>query len=117
MDQVRQLMESLEGSISCSGRYPAWEYRPDSPLRRLMVQVFEDQYGRRPDVTMIHAGLECGIFSGGIEDLDCMSMGPDMTGIHSPAEELDVASVERVWNYLLEVLSRMTQRKQEKEKE
>ena len=109
VDQVCQLMESLDGSISCSGSYPAWEYRPDSPLRRLMVQVFEDQYGRRPEVTMIHAGLECGIFSGGIEGLDCMAIGPDITGIHSPAEALDIASVERVWNYLLEILSRMTQ--------
>ena len=109
MDQVRQLMESLGGSISCSGEYPAWEYRADSPLRRLMVKVFEDQYGRRPEVTMIHAGLECGIFSGGIDGLDCISIGPDIKGIHSPAEALDIASVGRVWDYLLEILSRMTQ--------
>ena len=108
VDQIRQLMESLGGSISCSGGYPAWEYRADSPLRRLMVKVFEDQYGRRPEVTMIHAGVECGIFSGKIDDLDCISIGPDMEGIHSPAEALDIASVSRVWDYLLEVLSRMT---------
>ena len=109
VDRIRRLMESLGGSISCSGAYPAWEYREDSPLRRLMVKVFEDQYGRTPEVTMIHAGLECGIFSDGIDGLDCISIGPDIKDIHSPDEALDIASVERVWNYLLEVLSRMTQ--------
>ncbi len=107
VEQIGQLMKSLGGSISCSGNYPAWEYRPNSVLRRLMTEVFEEQYGRKPEATMIHAGLECGLFSATLKDLDCVSIGPEMKGIHSPDEELDIASVGRVWDFLLEVLKRM----------
>lgn len=108
VEQIGQLMKSLGGSISCSGSYPAWEYRPDSALRRLMVGVFEDRYGHKPESTMIHAGLECGLFSAALKGLDCVSIGPSMKGIHSPDEVLDIASVGRVWDFLLEVLKRMS---------
>ena len=54
----------------------------------------------------IHAGLECGILASKIPDLDCVSMGPDMSGIHTTEERLCISSVERMWNYLLELLKR-----------
>lgn len=60
------------------GDYPAWEYRHDSPLRDIMVDVFEEQYGRKPVIQAIHAGVECGLFAGKLPGLDCVSFGPDM---------------------------------------
>ncbi len=107
VEQIECLMESLGGSLKTMGEYPAWEYRPDSPLRDLMVEVFEDQYGRKPVIQAIHAGVECGLFAGNLPGLDCVSFGPDMKGIHTPKEVLDAASVLRTWEYTLEVLKRL----------
>lgn len=101
------LMESLGGTVTCSGDYPAWEYRQESPLRDIMVKVFEKQYGRKPEIQAIHAGVECGLFAGKIKDLDCVSFGPDIFDIHTPKERLSIESVERVWRYLLRILKEM----------
>ena len=89
------------------GAYPAWEYRKDSPLRDLMIRVFERLYGRKPVVEAIHAGLECGLFSGKLPGLDCVSFGPDMQDIHTTRERLNIASAARTWNYLLAVLKEL----------
>lgn len=98
------LTEELGGSVKISGAYPAWEYRKESPLREHMCATFERLYGRPMQVEAIHAGLECGLFAGGIPGLDAVSFGPDMRGIHTPEESLSVSSVARTWEYLREVL-------------
>ena len=90
-----------------SGQYPAWEYRKQSRLRDVMVQTFAELYGREPVVEAIHAGLECGIFSGKIPGLDCVSFGPDMQDIHTTREKLNVGSVNRTWEYLLAILKKL----------
>ena len=61
-------------------------------------------YDKKPQVLVIHAGLECGIFAGKIEGLDCVSIGPDNFDIHTPAEHLSISSTVRVYEYILEVL-------------
>ncbi|MBQ6807006.1 MAG: aminoacyl-histidine dipeptidase [Lachnospiraceae bacterium] len=90
--------------IELSGEYPGWAYREDSPLRDTMVRVYEEMYGKKPKIQAIHAGLECGLISDKIPGLDCISYGPDMQDIHSVNEKLCISSVQRVWEYLLEVL-------------
>lgn len=100
------LMEQLGGTVAFAGDYPAWEYKADSALRELMTAVFREQYGRDPKIEAIHAGLECGLFSGKLSGLDCVSIGPDMHDIHTPRERLSIASTQRVWKYVLEVLKR-----------
>ncbi len=107
VSRLANLMEILGGKVECDGAYPAWEYKPDSKLRTLMVEVFKELYGREPGVEAIHAGVECGLFAGKLPGLDCVSIGPDMKDIHTPNESMDVASVARTWNYVLEVLKRL----------
>ena len=75
-------------------------------MRDLMVEVFEEQYGRKPEVSGIHAGLECGVFAKKIKNLDIVSIGPDIADIHTPNERLDIASAARVWEYVKEILRR-----------
>lgn len=104
--RVGTLVEQLGGKVCRSGDYPAWEYRRDSVLRSRMTEIFEEQYGYAPKIEAIHGGLECGLLCGKLPDLDCVSIGPDMEGIHTARESLSVASVQRVWNFLLEVLKR-----------
>lgn len=103
-DTLRDICKKYNCDISFRSPYPAWEYKAESALRDAMADVYRKMYGKELNVTAIHAGLECGIFCGKIEGLDCVSLGPDMYDIHTPAERLSISSCERVWNYLLRVL-------------
>jgi len=105
-ERLECLMGQLGGSVTVSGDYPAWEYRRESVLRERMTEVFREQYGRDPKVEAIHAGVECGLLCGKIPGLDCVSIGPDLEEIHTPRERMHIASVQRVWKFVLEVLKR-----------
>ena len=107
VDRLRCLAVQLGGTAAVSGDYPGWEYRQDSPLRNLMVEVFTQQYGHAPKVEAIHAGVECGLFAGKLPGLDCVSFGPDLTDIHTCRERLHISSVQRVWTMVIELLGRM----------
>ena len=100
-----EIAERMGASASVRNEYPGWAYRKDSPLREKMVRVYEEMYGKKPVLEAIHAGLECGILAGKIKDLDCVSIGPDLENVHTAQESMSVDSVERVWNYLLDVLT------------
>jgi len=103
--KVELLTKYLGGSIEFQGDYPAWTYARNSKLRELCVNIFKEQYGYEPQIQALHAGLECGILSGKLEGLDCISFGPNQIDIHTPGERLDIASVGRVWEFLKAVLA------------
>jgi len=107
VERLRCLMGQLGGSVDVSGDYPGWEYRQESPLRDLMTKVFTEQYGYEPKIEAIHAGVECGLFAGKLPGLDCVSFGPDLTEIHTFRERMHIASVQRTWKLLTEVLHRL----------
>ena len=106
IQQLAEICGKLGGSCEVMGEYPAWEYKADSPLREIMTEVYLEQYGRKPAVEVIHAGLECGLLSGKLDGLDCVSFGPDIVDIHTTREKLSIPSVQRTWKLLLEVLKR-----------
>ena len=103
--KVTLLVEQLGGRVDFQGDYPAWPYARNSKLRDLCVEIFKKQYGYEPKIEMMHAGLECGILSGKLEGLDCISFGPNQYDIHTPKEHLDIASAARVWEYLKAILA------------
>ena len=103
--QVNQLTEMMGGSVDFAGDYPAWPYARNSKLRDQCVQIYKEQYGEEPKVELLHAGLECGIFAGKIEGLDCISFGPDLIDIHTPNEHMSISSVQRVWEFLKALLA------------
>ena len=105
--RIGTLMTQLGGTIKVEGDYPGWEYKKDSRLRDLMIDVFKEQYGKEPTVEAIHAGLECGMFAGKIPGLDCVSIGPNLDQIHTIRENMSISSVQRVYEFVLEVLKRM----------
>ena len=96
--------ESAGGKGETRDEYPAWNYRRESKLRDRMKRVYQEMYGREPEVITIHAGLECGLFVGKAPELDCISFGPELLDVHSVNERMNIESVERSYNYLLEVL-------------
>ena len=104
LDKLRELAAFYGGSYSQMGEYPAWEYRKDSALRDTMVRIYRQMFGKEPEVLAIHAGLECGLLGQKIPGLDCVSIGPQMHDIHTSREKLEIASTERTWRFLLEVL-------------
>lgn len=103
--QVEELAKVLGAETKIISEYPAWQYDPDSQLRKVMEDIYTDMYGKAPVVFAIHAGLECGMFLGKRPDLDCVSIGPNIRDVHSFDERLDIASTERTWNYLKNILS------------
>jgi dipeptidase D len=107
VDRVACLTAQLGGSIRVVGDYSGWQYQQESPLRELLTEVFREQYGYEPKIEAIHAGVECGIFAGKLPELDCVSIGPDLTEIHTCRERMHIASVQRLWALLLETLKRM----------
>lgn len=104
-DKVTQLAELLGGSADYSGEYPAWPYARVSALRDQAIAVYKEQYGVEPKIELLHAGLECGIFSDKIPGLDCISMGPDLFDVHTPNERVSISSVQRVWEFLKALLA------------
>ncbi len=109
VEKLRSFIGFLGGKLTLDSDYPSWEYREDSPLRDIMVEAFKEMYGREPIITSIHAGLECGLLSEKIPGADMVSVGPDLENVHTPDERMNVASVERTWNYLLSVLKKLGQ--------
>lgn len=106
--KLELLTKMLGGTVDLAGDYPSWPYARNSKLRDLCVEVYKQQYGKKPRVETIHAGLECGILSSKVPGLDCISIGPDMMDIHSPKEKLSISSTARVWEFLKAALATKT---------
>lgn len=105
-ERLLMLTEFLGGAMTVYGDYPAWEYKADSKLRELMGECYRDLFGKEPKIQAIHAGLECGLFSGKLPGLDCISFGPSNFDIHTPKERLSISSTERVFQLIVEFLRR-----------
>lgn len=106
-EKLTVLAEYMGGSIEVRGNYPGWEYQPKSFIREVFTEAYRDLYGKEPQIQAIHAGLECGLLSGKIPGLDCIALGPDMSGVHTTEERLSISSTKRTWELLLEALKRM----------
>ena len=92
--------------LALTGDYPGWEFREVSPLRERIVSCYRELYNAEPLVCGVHAGLECGILISKKNDLDCVSIGPNILNIHTTGEKLDLKSVERTRKLLFEVISK-----------
>ena len=105
--RLEELARFYDAESASKGDYPAWEYKKDSALRDTMLRLYRDMYGKEPQVVAIHAGLECGLLSEKLPGLDCVSIGPEMHDIHTSRERLGIASTERMWKYIQEVLKNL----------
>lgn len=103
-DRFTAFLNLFGASVSRVGNYPGWAYKQDSALRNTVIEVYKKQYGKEPVIEAIHAGLECGMFTEKIEDLDCVSIGPDLRDVHTPDEWMSIASAQRTWDFVLGIL-------------
>lgn len=111
LSALSEKMSKLSTSMNCmcesTGFYPPWEYKENSQLQDICTRVYEEMFGSFPEIEAIHAGLECGIFSAKIKDLDCISIGPDMYDIHSVNERLSISSTKKLFEYLVEIMKNL----------
>lgn len=106
-DQLQYLAEFIGGRYWYDGEYPHWSYRADSRLRDIVAESYRDLFGKEASIEAIHAGLECGLISEKMPDLDIVAIGPDSIDIHTPDEHVCIPSVERCYRLVCDVLSRI----------
>ena len=108
-DEVASMVESvfsLAGAkVELVGGYPGWKPNLESPILKEMTKVYEDKYGKTPKVMIIHAGLECGILGTHYPAMDMISFGPTIRYPHSPDEKVNIATVQKFWDYLVATLA------------
>ena len=106
-NQIKTIADILGFQFEYYGEYPAWEYKKDSYIREVFKEAYMEITGEELKVEAIHAGLETGIFNEVLGDIDMVSFGPNMWGVHAPGEKISISSVERSYNLLLEVLKKI----------
>ncbi|MDR1543916.1 MAG: aminoacyl-histidine dipeptidase [Prevotellaceae bacterium] len=107
-EELASMVESVftlaGGKVEFSGSYSGWNPNPDSPILKTMKEIYQKEFGKEPKVTVIHAGLECGIIGAVEPDLDMISFGPTIRHPHSPDEKVNIESVGKFWKFLTAVL-------------
>ncbi len=101
---VKALFQLAGAEVEQGDGYPAWKMNPNSKLTKFVVDTYRKLFGKDPKVLGIHAGLECGLFSERYPNMDMVSFGPTLRGVHSPDERLLIPTVQMVWDHLLEIL-------------
>lgn len=86
------------------GQYPGWKPEPNSTIAKLMPKIYEEMYNVVPEVYAVHAGLECGLLMGVYPNIEAISIGPTIRHPHSPDEKVEIATVGKAWDFLVEVL-------------
>ncbi|GGA97602.1 aminoacyl-histidine dipeptidase [Agarivorans gilvus] len=101
---LASLFSLCNAKVSHSGAYPGWKPDNNSTMKSVVQQSYQQLFGQCPEVMVIHAGLECGLFKSAYPDWDMASFGPTIKFPHSPDEKVEIAAVEKYWQLLLSVL-------------
>jgi len=104
MHQIESAFLLAGAEVRHSDGYPGWKPEPSSELLKIVKNTYADVFGVPPRIKAIHAGLECGLFLKKFPSLEMVSIGPTMTGVHSPDEKLNIPSVAKFWNWLVAIL-------------
>jgi len=103
-NKLKENFEKYGAKVEFSGDYPGWEPNTNSDILNTMKEVYNKKYGKIPAVKVIHAGLECGILGATYPNWDMISFGPTIRFPHSPDEKINVETVGKFWDYLVETL-------------
>lgn len=103
-NMVRAVFELAGAEVEHTGEYPGWKPNIESPILKTMKNGYEQKFGKIPEVKVIHAGLECGLLGNVYPNLDMISFGPTIRNPHSPDEMVNIPSVKKFWDFLLDTL-------------
>lgn len=116
LDEYRISYETIVNAfgftLTDDGGYPVWEHDENSTLKNIAVDVYKKIYYANPTVHTIHCGLECGILKKHLPNVDMISFGPTMHDVHTPNERLSIDSVRRVWIFLKELVTTLSNTKE-----
>lgn len=101
---IHVLFTMAGASVKSSEGYPGWKPNPNSKILEVAKNSYQKLFGKEPKIMAIHAGLECGLFYEKNPHLDIISCGPTITDAHSPAEQVNIPSVAKWWDFLLDIL-------------
>jgi len=101
---IQCVLELAGAEVIHDGEYPGWKPDVDSPILATMKEVYNKDFGKVPDVKVIHAGLECGIIGDAYKGLDMISFGPTIRFPHSPDEKVHIGTVKKFWDFLVSTL-------------
>lgn len=107
VNMVSSVFELAGAKVTHNDGYPGWQPNPDSNILKHAQKEYEALFGKKPKIKAIHAGLECGLFLEKYPHLDMISIGPDMTDVHSPDEQMKISSVGKFWDFLVKILENM----------
>ncbi len=107
VDMIKSNANSINASVETKNPYSGWKYNEKSSLRSLLERLYKEMYDEDLVINVVHAGLECGIFLGKRNDLDCVSIGPTILGAHTPEEKVEIESVNRTYEYLIKILENL----------
>ncbi len=105
--KIAAVFHLIGAEVKLSGGYPGWKPNMNSPILKVMSDVYKKLYGKTPEIKAIHAGLECGLIGGVYPNLDMISFGPTIKYPHSPDEKVNVPSVKKFFDFLCETLKQM----------
>lgn len=103
-DMMESVFTLAGAEVVFDGAYPGWKPNPNSEILETMKKVYNDKYGRVPEIKAIHAGLECGLLGAVYPKWDMISFGPTIRNPHSPDEKVNIETVGKFWDYLVETL-------------
>jgi dipeptidase D len=103
-EEIECVFRLAGADVTHDGEYPGWKPNFDSPILKTMKEMYNKQFGKVPEVKIIHAGLECGLLGGVYPAWDMISFGPTIRFPHSPDEKVHIASVKKFWDFLTETL-------------
>lgn len=103
-NKLKYLVEFLGGDYIVRSEYPAWEYKKESKLREHLKKHYKEMYGKDMKVEAIHAGLECGLIAEKMPGIDIVSIGPDMSRVHTIDERVSISSTIRVYKFLERII-------------
>jgi dipeptidase D len=104
MHSIEAVLAMAGATVVHSDGYPGWTPDPNSSLLSCTIESYKSLFGTEAKVRAIHAGLECGLFLEKYPHLEMVSFGPTLRGVHSPDERLEIATVDKFWALLLDVL-------------
>ena len=103
-NSVRASFEAVGCEVVQDGDYPGWQPKRDSEILTILEDLYISKFNEQPKVKACHAGLECGLLLKHLPNVDMISFGPNIRAPHSPDEKVQISSVQKFWDYLLEVL-------------
>ncbi|QSH41737.1 aminoacyl-histidine dipeptidase [Lentisphaerota bacterium ZTH] len=106
-EKISKHFDAVGGKSTVDNEYPGWKPNPESEIVNLVCSIYKELFKAEPRKTAIHAGLECGLMGNKNPNIDMVSFGPDIKNPHSPSEQVSIASVDRFYQLLTEVVSRI----------